>query len=365
MWTRFWLTLAAATWIAVVGCGLLASKEAPQPTDAADRPRAFSGREGLPYRAVGMQIQRVDWIEKYKQSVDEIASLGADTVKFVVDARQENGRSARIYLDLRMTPTPEALSELIRHAKSKGLRVILMPIVLLDRPVGNEWRGTISPLEDNGGWEAWFESYREMLTHFAWIAEGAGVDVFSVGSELVSAQKHPAQWKRTIREIRKVFSGRLTYSCNWDNYHAVPFWDDLDLIGMNSYWSFGTESAPQPSVEQINKRWAEIQQDLLPFVRKVGKPLIFLEIGWFSQSNVAYEPWDYTRDQPSDPELQKRLYEGFFQSWHGKPELGGFSVWEWTPGDGGPEDKGYTPENKPAEAVLRTWLARKWDVSSG
>ena len=57
-----------------------------------------------------MQIQRVDWIDKYKKSIDEIAAIGADTVKFVVDARQENGKSSRIYLDMRMTPTPEQLA---------------------------------------------------------------------------------------------------------------------------------------------------------------------------------------------------------------------------------------------------------------
>ena len=34
---------------------------------------------------------------------------------------------------------------------------------------------------------------------------------------------------------------------------------------------------------------------------------MFLEIGWFSQANVAYEPWDYTQDElePIDLELQR------------------------------------------------------------
>src|SRR5688500_16069721 len=105
---------------------------------------ALPSREGLPLCAVGMQIQRVDWIAKYKQSIDEIADLGADAVKFVVDARQENGASARIYLDLRMTPTPDQLAELIRHAKGRKLRVILMPIGLLDKPRGSEWRRKIA-----------------------------------------------------------------------------------------------------------------------------------------------------------------------------------------------------------------------------
>jgi hypothetical protein len=165
--------------------------------------------------------------------------------------------------------------------------------------------------------------------------------------------------------VRKIFKGRLTYSSNWDHYREVKFWDQLDLIGMNSYWKFGKERGfpSHPNVEQIQQRWSQIQEDLLPFVRKTGKPLLFLEIGWFSQENVAYEPWDYTQDLPVDLEMQRRLYEGFFRSWWGKPDLGGFSIWEWTPGNGGPEDGGYTPENKPAEHVLREWLAKpRWKV---
>jgi hypothetical protein len=313
-----------------------------------------------------MEIQRLDWIDKYKKSIDEIAALGADTVQLVVDTRQENGASARIYLDLRMTPTVEQLTDLIRHAKSKKLRVILMPIVLLDKPREGEWRGKLQPRPDTdfGGWDAWFESYREMVSHFAYIAQANGVDVFVVGSELVSTEDKIEQWNRTIRAVRKIFKGRLTYSSNWDHYTSIKFWDQLDLIGMNSYWKFGDESQnPRPSVEQIEKRWKEIQGDLIPFVKKTGKPLLFLEIGWFSQENVAYEPWDYTKDKAIDLDLQRRMYEAFFRSWWGNPHLGGFSIWEWTPGDGGPENNGYTPENKPAEQVLREWFKKqRWEV---
>lgn len=372
---RVLIISALALYALVLGCVIWPS-EAPgrDGGDAAGSPRdngtmGVVGREGLPICAVGMQIQRTDWIERYKQSIDEIASLGAGAVKLVVDARQENGGSARIYLDLRMTPTPEQLGDLIAHAKSRNLRVILMPIVLLDRPRrtpehDSEWRGKIAPLPDNGGWAEWWNSYRNMLGHFAWIAQANHVDVLVVGSELVSTEEQIEEWRRTVKSVRKVFKGRLTYSSNWDHYREVKFWDQLDLIGMNSYWGFGKEqSNPRPTVAQIEQRWADIQKDLLPFVRKTGRPLLFLEIGWFSQENVAYEPWDYTQGKPIDLEMQRRLYEGFFRSWWGKPELGGFSIWEWTPGDGGPEDDGYTPENKPAEQVLREWFAKpRWEV---
>jgi hypothetical protein len=190
--------------------------------------------------------------------------------------------------------------------------------------------------------------------------------VLVVGSELVSTEAPDKldEWTKTIKEIREIFKGQLTYSSNWDHYTAVKFWDQLDLIGMNSYWKFGSKDNPQPTVEQIQNRWKEIQKDLLPFVERTKRPLLFLEVGWCSMANMAFEPWDYTQTHHAiDPDLQKRLYEGFFRSWHGNPLLGGFSIWEWTPGDGGKDHRGYTPENKPAEHVLREWLAKpRWQV---
>jgi hypothetical protein len=351
---------AAAIYLVVVGCVL-------SPSDSSAKDPVDSGRvsgpmivvpAGLPYRGVGMQIQRVDWIDKYEKSIDQIADLGADTVLLVVDSRQENGSSSRIYLDMRMTPTPPQLGELIDHAKQRKLRVILMPIVLLDNPVGNEWRGTIHP----GSWEDWFESYRDMIGQFAWIAQAHGVDVLVIGSELVSAEPKVDEWTTTIKKVRETFKGNLTYSANWDHYTAVPFWNQLDLIGMNSYYKLGEDK--DVKLSEIEDRWRDIQKPLLSFQAKEKKPLLFLEVGWCSLTNAASAPWDYTQDSESiDLDLQNRLYQGYFNVWYGNPVLGGFMMWEWPPGEGGPDDRGYTPHDKPAEATLREWLAKPaWTV---
>jgi hypothetical protein len=354
---------AIVVYIAVVGCVLLPAGEkgGGQKYTPAGYIGSHERLKGLPICGVTMQIQRTDWIDKYEQNIDEIAALGADTVQFVVDPRQENGKSERIYLDLRMTPTVEQLSRLIKHAKDKGLRVTLMPIVLLDNPVGNEWRGTIHPDD----WNEWFDSYRNVMETYSWVAESTHVDLLVVGSELVSTETKLEQWTRTIQMIRGIYHGKLTYSSNWDHYRSIGFWDQLDLIGMNSYWSFGEKSSnPNPSVDHIVDRWHEIQTDLFKFQDEIKKPLMFLEIGWFSQANVAYEPWDYTQESPPvDVELQKKLYEAFFKVWWGDPRLGGFSVWEWPPDAGGKEDRGYTPRDKPAEKVLKDYLAKpRWSV---
>ncbi|MGN6727742.1 MAG: glycoside hydrolase family 113 [Tepidisphaeraceae bacterium] len=364
---KLMLAGSIALYLVVLGCSLRPPVLAQVPADddtAAPTTYPTTMAEGLPYRCIGMQIQRVDWMDKYKKSVDEIAALGADTVKFVVDARQENGESSHIYLDMRMTPTPDQLGDLIRYAKKKNLRVVLMPIVLLDAPRGTEWRGRISP--DN--WDEWWKSYRDILTHFAWIAQGNGVDILVVGSELISTESYTAEWTNTINQVRTVFKGKLTYSSNWDHYTAIHFWDQLDFIGMNSYWTLG--SSEHASIDEIKGNWQDIQKELFKFQAKVHKPLFFLEVGWCSMANMAKEPWDYTKTEseaPTDDALQARLYEAFFESWYGKPQLGGFSIWEWTPAPDpdNPDSveeavRGYTPKGKPAEKVLRQWLAKKW-----
>lgn len=366
---RHFVIICALTMYAfVVGCALTGSTNSTQ----AAAPAGKSGSavptapvvvaEGLPYRAVTLQIQRVDWIDRYKTCIDEIANLGANAVKFVVDARQENAGSSKIYLDLRMTPNPEQLGELIQYAKKKKLHVILMPIVLIDAPRNDrEWRGRIAP-EGNRGWEKWWESYQAMMGHFAWIAQSNGVDVLVIGSELVSTNDMIDDWTDTINKVRATFKGSITYSSNWDNYTAVKIWDQLDLISMNCYWTFGKKGTnEQPSIDQIKVEWAKVKAEVLDFQRQHGKPVFFSEVGWCSLANMAFEPWDYTKTEYAlDLDLQRRLYEGFFQSWHGQKELGGFSIWEWDPDGGGPKDRGYTPKGKPAEQVLRAWLAKQW-----
>ena len=354
------MAASVATYLMVLGCVMWpAAAPAEKPTGPASARAATNAPlTGLPYRGVAIQIQRVDWIPEYKKSIDEIAALGADTVSLVVDTRQENGTASRIYLDMRMTPTPDQLGEIIDHAKKKNLRVVLMPIVLLDNPKGNEWRGTLKP----ESWDDWFDSYRQMINHFAWIAEAHGVNVLVIGSELVSSESKLTEWLRTISEIRSIFKGQLTYSSNWDHYTSIGFWDQLDLVGMNSYWKLGKDR--NVTVPQVQTHWRDIQKDLLDFLKKADKPLLFLEVGWCSLANAAHEPWDYTKvNEDVDVKLQRRLYEGFFQSWHGNPSLGGFMIWEWPPDQGGLDNRGYTPKGKPAESVLREWLAKpRWEV---
>src|SRR4051794_719238 len=115
MLRRIVILSAVALYIVVVGCVLLPAGGKSRGGAHGSSPGFIGSHEplkGLPICSVTMQLQRTDWLDKYEKSIDEIADLGADTVQFVVDPRQENGKSERIYLDMRMTPTPEQLARL-------------------------------------------------------------------------------------------------------------------------------------------------------------------------------------------------------------------------------------------------------------
>jgi hypothetical protein len=360
--------VAIVLYAAVMGC-VMTSPHSPTVTADSAGTAAAPPVTGLvhiagqqPFCGVDVRLQRVDWVEEYKKTIDEIAADGADTVCLVVDARQENAESTAMYVDMRKTMTVPQLSDIIGHAKSLHLRVILMPMVLLDNPAKDtEWRGTLSPTD----WHTWFENYRDMIEHYARVAEGNGVDVLVVGSELVtSEQGHLDEWIETIKDVRAIYKGQLTYSSNWDRYEKVPFWQYLDFIGMNSYWTLGENR--DVTVDQINQKWKEIQDKMFEFANKAHKPVILLEAGWCSLANAAKDPWDYTQEQlPADNDLQRKLYEAFFQSVWGKPQMAGVILWEMHPG-GDPTGKGYTPQGKPAEQVMRQWLAKpRWQIMQG
>jgi hypothetical protein len=44
------------------------------------------------------------------------------------------------------------------------------------------------------------------------------------------------EWKELIADARTVFSGRMTYAANFDEYFDVSWWRYLDMVGINAYF---------------------------------------------------------------------------------------------------------------------------------
>lgn len=289
----------------------------------------------------------------YRSSLEDISALGASHLSVPVFILQDSVDSVTHFTRPSDGATVEqherVIREVIDYAHRMGLKVMLTPIVNLDRPGEREWRGTIAPHD----WEAWFESYRAMVRHYARLAAEMDVEYLSVGTELVSAERFTGQWRATIAEVRRIFPGQLTYSANWDRYDRVAFWDDLDFAGISAYYELSDSG--DPTVDQLVAAWGPVKADLLRWQARWNKPLLFTEIGYMSQSGVAAHPWNYVSKKPLDLEAQRRCYEALRLAWEGEEQFAGLYLWIWEPDKRGGQDRGYNFAGKPAEAVVRDW----------
>src|ERR1035437_9374651 len=119
------------------------------------------------FRGFSLQLHNSNPDHPYEKLLDEIAATGANTVNLVVTGWQENCSSTSIFIDVRKGPGPSRLVEIIRHAKKRGLCVVLMPIVLLENGREGEWRGKIGPEK----WDHWWEEYNSYILHNAQLAQ--------------------------------------------------------------------------------------------------------------------------------------------------------------------------------------------------
>ena len=311
------------------------------------------------FLGVALQLQSGWEDNPYEKYIDEIAATGADTVCLVVSGHQESGSSTSIFVDLRKNPSDKRLKELLAYcrkgdskAERPAMKVVLMPIVLLDHPKGEEWRGSIEPSD----WDRWWANYTGFVLHYAKVAQAAGVEVFMIGSELVSTETQAERWRELIDKVRAEYKGRLAYSANWDHYRPITFWAQLDMIGMTTYYDL--TGGKEPTVERLKESWRPLKNKILEWrnANYPKHPIIFTEVGWPNQTTCAQYPWDYYRakDKP-DPEAQANCFEAFFETWMDEPAVAGYLVWEWRnhPGQAtGPEDTSYVPCGKPAEKVI-------------
>lgn len=295
------------------------------------------------------------------QAVALLKERGVEWVSLVVTWYQETQQSQVIYRDPRLTPDDEGLIQAIQLIHRLGMKVLLKPTV--DVKDGT-WRGEVS-FDHEEDWRAWFSSYGYFINYYADLASEHGVEEFCVGVELLGTVHREPEWRWIIDGVRGRFEGPLTYAANWNNYWQVDFWDALDYAGIDAY--FELAAGESPGGEELLRAWAPWVEELEVFHRKVGKPILFTEVGCRSLSKASARPWDWAAAGEVDLHEQARYYEATFRTFWDKPWFAGFYWWAWGPklGRFGDDDTGYSPRGKPAEKVLIDWYAKEKEVEDG
>lgn len=322
---------------------------APAPITASPAPPTPEAPPRLDGFALSLYYEGPDPALTYESMVDRAADAGATTLSVVVQWAQPDVTASTVAPHPTETPPDDHVRRIIRHARARGLRVMVFPILWVERRALGEWRGTLKPVDE----AAWWTSYRRFILHYARLAATEGADLLSVGSEFASLEDRTDRWHALIADARRVFPGRLLYSANWDHYVEVTFWDRLDYIGLTGYYRLTQDT--DASLADLTAAWTGIKNRLLAWQSTIDRPLVFTELGYPSLDGAARDPWDYTARTGPDLEEQRRAFAAFAAAWADTPALAGAIFWNaWGPTDG--QNTWYTVWGKPAEHVIRRWF---------
>ena len=363
------LTLALIL-LALGGCG--------SGPPGAGRDQALSGTESAgtansavpPRPAVARRHHGVSWVAgREPVAAADFAALVGANVTWIAQTpfgwqRHERSPELRLVTSGRVYwgETDEGLETTVRLARQHGVETLLKPHVWLSQPSEGAWRAEIG-MDDEADWAQWFASYRRFALHYAALAERLQIPVYCVGTELHrTVRERPDDWRRLIAEVREVYSGKLTYAANWyREVDEVPFWDALDMIGVQAYFPLST--APVPTVEELEAGWRPHAAALAALAERHGRPILFTEVGYVSRPGAAAEPWLWPENLAGEApveaglEVQARAYEAFFRTFWDRPWVAGAYFWKWYPrlAPDASARVDFSPQGKPAERVLRHW----------
>ncbi|MBV6644677.1 MAG: hypothetical protein KI790_04475 [Cyclobacteriaceae bacterium] len=243
----------------------------------------------------------------------------------------------------------EGTEVLIKYAQQNNLKVMLKPHVWV-RSQG--WTGEYE-LGTEEDWKKWERSYQNYILEFAHLAEKYKVPLFCVGTEYRRVVvKRPLFWGHLIDTVSQVYSGKITYAANWDNFHNVTFWNKVDYIGVDAYFPLCED--PIPTVETIVSGWQKQYNELYAISKQYQKPILFTEYGYQSVVGAAGKHWEVDKSK-LNMTAQANAYRAIFQRFWGEDWFAGGFLWKWHFSDhaGGLEDPNFTPQGKPSEAVIR------------
>jgi hypothetical protein len=253
--------------------------------------------------------------------------------------------------------THVGIAESVTLAEHLNLQVMVKPQIWFR---GGYYTGHFE-LHSEEDWKEFESHYSRYILDFAALSDSLNIPLFCIGTELSAfIENRPEYWSGLIAEVRKVYSGKLVYAANWDNYRNIPFWKDLDYIGIDAYFPLSNERTP--SIDSCLAAWKPIKEEIKRVHEKNQKPVLFTEYGYCSIDYAAKESWNPDNSGSVNLQAQVNAYEALYQTfWNEEWVAGGF-FWKWFHNDsnaGGPSHKRFTPQNKPALSTISKYYKKQ------
>lgn len=251
----------------------------------------------------------------------------------------------------------EGVKQNIKMMHLNGIKVMLKPQIWIGR---GEFTGYIS-MKNEKDWKMFEQNYRDMILLYAKLAQEIQVEMFCIGTELSNfVSKRPEFWRSLILSVKEVYSGELTYAENWDKIDKVPFWSDVDYIGVDAYFPVSEEKTS--TLKGLKTSWQPILQNLEALSNTQNKPILFTEFGYRSINYAGKQPWDSSRiDGQYNETNQDILLKGLFENIWDRPWFAGGFLWKWFHNSNrhsNLQNNRFNVQNKKAESSVRNYYAK-------
>lgn len=288
-------------------------------------------------------------------NIKPILNVNANTVAVMPFAFMENLQSPELKFNMDRQWWGERLEgvrKTVHLLHKDSLEVMIKPQIWIWR---GEFTGDIK-MNSEADWKNFEQNYRDFIMLYAQLADEEKVEFLAIGTELFGfVNERPDFWEKLIPEIRKIYKGKLTYSENWDKADRVTFWRELDFIGVNAYFPLNKESSP--NLKQLKDGWKSHKSGLAELSETTGRQVIFTEYGYRNINFAAKNPWDSSRELKGiNNELQANALTAIYEEFWAEDWFAGGFLWKWHQDheqSGGKENNQFTPQNKPAEKVVK------------
>jgi len=246
-----------------------------------------------------------------------------------------------------------AFMKSIEALHQQNIKVHLKPHLWMS----SGWRSNIN-FDNEEDWNTWFASYRKTILHYATMAEKTQTELFCIGTELRSSIEHqPEKWSLLMLEIKQIYSGKLTYAANWDsNFSHIPFWNELDYIGIQAYFSLTQNT--HPDLTQIEQGWNRHMAMLEELSNRYEKKILFTEVGYRPDGSATKTPWAWGSAltplfKKKSEKTQYLAFEAMFNQIWDKEWFAGTYIWQWNNSD-------FEIRKRPAQNSVSKWYSKEF-----